>query len=61
MAFDRRRLVALSSVFLGAAILLLSITDALSASVNFALRLAAIVFGLGGLFFVSFLSNRRAD
>jgi hypothetical protein len=60
MTFDRKRLVAFSSVVLGAAMLLLSITGSLSASINFALRLAAIVFGLGGLFVVLFLSSRRA-
>jgi hypothetical protein len=58
---DRKRLVALSSVALGAAMFILSITDTLSASGNFALRSAAIVFGLGGLFFVLFLSNRRSS
>jgi hypothetical protein len=44
---------------LGATLFLLSITGALSASMNLALRLAAIVFGLGGFFFILMLSSRR--
>jgi hypothetical protein len=60
MASNRRNLVAFSSVALGAALFLLSITGSLSASMNLALRLAAIVFGLGGFFFILFLSSRRS-
>jgi hypothetical protein len=55
----RRNLVAFSSVVLGAALFLLSITGPLSPGMNLALRLAAIVFGLGGFFFILFLARRR--
>ena len=56
---SRRNLVALSFVVVGAILFLLSITGFLTVGWNFVLRLAAIVLGLGGLFYIFILLGRK--